>query len=100
MILLSQLILIICEFLGATPLELTIRHTKSGEVLLHYKSFLPKKSIDVNYLNKCISFELRTGLKVCKFLPPYRSASQNRDEFGACLSYDHKIYGHMADKNP
>ena len=33
-------------------------NTKHGGVLLYYKSFLPKKLIDVNHLNECISFEL------------------------------------------
>ena len=43
-------------------------NTKRGGVLLYCKSFLPIKLIDVNYLNECISFELRIGGKVCKFL--------------------------------
>ena len=41
---------------------------KRSGVLLYYKGFLPIKLIDVNYLNECISFELRVGGKVCKFL--------------------------------
>ena len=53
-------------------------NTKLGGVMLYYKSFLPIKLIDVNYLNECISFELRIGGKVCKFLSLYRSPSQNR----------------------
>ena len=53
-------------------------NTKRSRVLLYYKSFLPIKLIDVNYLNECISFELRIGGKVCKFLSLYRSPSQNR----------------------
>ena len=56
-------------------------NTKCGGVLLYYKGFLPIKSIDVNYLNESISFELRTRGKVCKFFTLYRSPSQNRDEF-------------------
>ena len=31
-------------------------NTKRAGVLLYYKSFLPKKLIDINYLNECISF--------------------------------------------
>ena len=53
-------------------------NTKRGGVLLYYKSFLPIKLIDVNYLNECISFELRIGGKVCKFLTLHRPPSQNR----------------------
>ena len=31
-------------------------NTKRGGGLLYYKSFIPIKLIDVNYLNECISF--------------------------------------------
>ena len=56
-------------------------NTKRGDVLLYYKSFLPIKLIDANYLNECICFKLRIGGKVCKFLSLYSSPSKNRDEF-------------------
>ena len=75
-------------------------NTKRGGVLLYYKSFLPIKLIDVNYLNECISFELRIGGKVCKFLTLYRSPSQNRDEFETFLDNLELNFDHMADKNP
>ena len=39
-------------------------NTKHGGILLNHKSFLPIKLIDVNYLNECISFELKLGRKV------------------------------------
>ena len=75
-------------------------NTKRGGVLLYYKSFLPTKLIDVNYLNECISFELRIGGKVCKLLTLYRSPSQNRDEFETFLENLELNFDHMADKNP
>ena len=56
-------------------------NNKRGDVLLSYKSFLPIKLIDANYLNECICFKLRIGGKVCKFLSLYSSPSKNRDEF-------------------
>ena len=71
-----------------------------GGVLLYYKSFLPLKLIDVNYSNGCISFELRIGRKVCKFVSLYRSPSQNRDEFETFLDNLVLNFDHMADKNP
>ena len=75
-------------------------NTKRGGVLLYCKSFLPIKLIDVNYLNECISFELRIGGKVCKILTLYRSPSQNRDEFETFLDNLELNFDHMADKNP
>ena len=60
-------------------------NSKSGGVLLYYKRFLPIALINVNYLNECISFELRFGGKVCKLLCLYRSPSQNRDKFETFL---------------
>ena len=75
-------------------------NTKLGGVPLYYKSFLPIKLIDVNYLNECISFELRIGGKVCKFLSVYRLPSQNKDEFERFLDNLKVNFDHMADKNP
>ena len=74
-------------------------NTKRGGVLLYYKSFLSIKLIDVNYLNECISFELRIGGKVCKFLTLYRSPSQNRDAFETFLDNLELNFDCMADKN-
>ena len=51
-------------------------------------------------MNECISFELRIGGKVCKFLTLYRSPSQNRDEFETFLDNLELNFDHMADKNP
>ena len=75
-------------------------NTKRGGVLLYHKSFLPIKLIDVNYLNECISLELRIGGKVCKFLTLYRLSSQNKDEFETYLDNLELNFDHMADKNP
>ena len=68
--------------------------------MLYYKIFLPIKLIDVNYLNECISFELRIEGKVSKLLTLYRSPSQNRDEFETFLDYVELNFDHMVGKNP
>ena len=39
------------------------------------------KVIDIQFLNECISFEIRIGGKLCSFLCLYRSPSQTRDIF-------------------
>ena len=39
-------------------------NAKQGGLLVHYKSYLSLKLIDVKYLHKCINFELRIGGKV------------------------------------
>ena len=75
-------------------------NTKRGGVLLYYKSFLPIKLIDINFLNECLSFELGIGGKVCKFLTLYRSPRQNSDEFETFLDNLELNFDYMADKNP
>ena len=39
------------------------------------------KVIDIQFLNECISFEIRIAGKLCSFLCLYRSPSQTRDIF-------------------
>ena len=51
-------------------------------------------------MNECISFELRIGGKVCKFLSLYISTSQNRDEFEMFLDNLELDFDHKADKTP
>ena len=41
-------------------------NSKRGGVCLYYKSSLPFRVINVKYLQKSISFELRIGGKCCK----------------------------------
>ena len=68
--------------------------------MLCYKSFLPIKLIDANYLNECISFELRIAGKLCKFLSFYILPSQNSHEFETFLDSLELNFDHMTDKNP
>ena len=84
LILLSQLTMITYKFLEP----------------YYTKSFLPIKLIDVNYLNECLSFELWSGGKVCKFLSLYRSPSHNRDELKTFLDNLELNFDHTTDKSP
>ena len=52
-----------------------LSNTKRGGVLLYYKSFIQIKLINVIYLNEWVSFELRIGGNVYKFLTLYRPIS-------------------------
>ena len=54
---------------------------KRGGVCIYYKSYLPLRIIDINYLNKCVRFELMVGDKLCNFIALYRSPSQLQDQF-------------------
>ena len=56
-------------------------NTKRVGVYVYYKNTLPFKSIDIKYLQVCITFEIRIGIKCRKFICLYRSSSQTNDEF-------------------
>ena len=56
-------------------------NTKRGEGCIYYRSYLPLRVIDINYLNECIVFEIKLGDKICSFIVLYRSPSQSSDEF-------------------
>ena len=49
------------------------------------KKFLPMKVIDIQYLQECISFEMKIGEKLCNFNVLYRSPSQSQDDFETFL---------------
>ena len=53
-------------------------NSKRGGVAIYYKSFLPLKLIDVNYLSESILFQLQIGSNVISL---YRSPSQTADNF-------------------
>ena len=46
---------------------------KRGGVCLYYKTCLPLRVLDIQYLNKCINFELKICDKLCTFVALYRS---------------------------
>ena len=51
---------------------------KRGGVCIYYKSYLPLRIIDINYLNECVRFELMVGDKLCNFITLYRSPRYTR----------------------
>ena len=53
----------------------------SGGVCIYYKSYLPLRNMDINYLNQCMSFELMVHDKLCNFIALYISPSQSQDQF-------------------
>ena len=62
-------------------------NTKRGEVCVYFKNTLPFKLINIKYLQECITFEIRTGRKSCKFICLYRFASQTNDKFESILKH-------------
>ena len=60
-------------------------NTKRGELCVYYKNTLPFKLITINYLQKCISFDIRIGEKCCKCFYLYGSPSRTNDEFESFL---------------
>ena len=52
-----------------------------GGVCIYYKSYLPLRIININYLNECVRFELILSDKLCNFIALYRSPSQSQDLF-------------------
>ena len=53
---------------------------KRGGVCIYYKSYLPLRIININYLNECVRFELMVGDKLCNFTALYRSPSHSQDQ--------------------
>ena len=56
-------------------------NTERGGVCIYYRSSLPLRVININYLNECIVFDIKLGDKICNFIVLYRSSSQSSDEF-------------------
>ena len=58
-----------------------LANNKRGGICLYYKTCLSLKVLDIQYLNECITFELKIGDKLCTFVTLYRSPSQSLDNF-------------------
>ena len=56
-------------------------NNKRGGVCIFYRTNLPLRVLNISYLSECITFEVSTGNKVCRFIHLYRSPSQTQDEF-------------------
>ena len=55
--------------------------SKRGGVCIYYKSYLPLRIININYLKECVRFEVMVGDKLCNFIALCRSPSQSQDQF-------------------
>ena len=58
-----------------------LSNTERGGVCIYQRNSLPLKILGIKYLHECISFEIRTGSKLCKFASLYRSPSQSENDF-------------------
>ena len=54
-------------------------NTKRGAVCIYYLNFVLLKLININYLNECITFEIKLGDKISNFFSLYRSPNQSED---------------------
>ena len=59
---------------------------RRGGVWIYYKESLPIKMLNINYLQKCNSFDLKIESKLCTIVSLNRSPSQSADEFENCLN--------------
>ena len=75
-------------------------NTKRREVCIYYKNTLSFKLIDIKYLQKCITFEIRTGRKCREFICLCRSQSQTNDEFESFLKNDELTLDKINEDNP
>ena len=75
-------------------------NTKRGGVRIHYHGSLPLKVIDIQFLTKCINFEIRIGGKLCSFLCFQRSPNQTRDIFETFAENFELTLDIIINKNP
>ena len=75
-------------------------NTKRAGACIYYHNSLPLKVIDIQFLNKCINFEIRIGGKLCSFLCLYRSPSQTRDIFETFADNFELTLDTIINKNP
>ena len=57
-----------------------------GGVCIYHKYFLPIKMWNINYIQKCICFDLKIRSNCCTIMSLYSSPSQSADEFEKYLS--------------
>ena len=75
-------------------------NNKRGGVCIYYKSFLPLRILNVQYLQESICFELKIGDKTCNFLSLYRSPSQSQDDFETFTENLELNLENLMQKNP
>ena len=52
-----------------------------GEICIYYKESLRDKTLNINYFQEYICFDIKIGSKRCVIVSLYRSPSQSADEF-------------------
>ena len=75
-------------------------NTKRGGVCLYYKTCLPLKVVDIQYLNEYINFELKIVDKHCTFVALYRSPGQSLDNFETFIDNFQLNLESLSRKNP
>ena len=75
-------------------------NTKRGGACLYYKTCLPLKVLDIQYLNQCINFGLKIDDKLCTFVALYRSPSQSQDNFETFVDNFELNLETLTRKNP
>ena len=67
------------QLLGFDLIELVTHLTqKEGEFAFNFRI---SHLINIHYLNECITFEIKLGDKICKFLSLHMSPNQSEDGF-------------------
>ena len=56
-------------------------NNKRRGIFMYSKHFLLLRSLDIQYLQECINFDMRIGDKVCNFIFLYISPIQTLDDF-------------------
>ena len=69
-------------------------------VCIYYKNFLPLRVLSIQYLQKCINFELNIGGKICNFISLHRSPSQTKDEFEKFIDNLELNFETLCQNNP
>ena len=68
-----------------TPLKIIVA------VFVYLRSIFPLQVISVQYLQKCINFELKIGGKICNFISLYIPSSQTQDNLKNNLSQNNSF---------
>ena len=73
-------------------------NAKRGGACLYYKNNLPLRVINIDYLNECLTLELKVGDKIWNFIFLYISLSQSQDEFETFFDNFEMILDILAQK--
>ena len=73
---------------------------RRGDVCIYYEESLTIKMLNINYLQECISFDLKLGSKLFTIVSLYRSQSQSADEIENFLNKLNLAIESITQKNP